>query len=63
MGIFDFLYDNWKTVSVENRSIPILTYFFETKLVRQDVIKRCEKIAKAVHGDMNIIDLLSKFKV
>ena len=49
--------------SVENRDTPILTYFLETKLVRQDVIERCEKVAKAVHADINIMDLLSKFKV
>ena len=48
--------------SVENRDIQILNYFLETKLVRQDVIERCEKIAKAVHGDINIIDLLVKYK-
>ena len=46
---------------VENRDLPLLKYFLETKLVREDVIARCLVIAQTGHEDRNIIELLSKF--
>ena len=46
---------------VENRDLPLLKYFLETKLVREDVIDRCLVIAQKGHEDRNIIELLSKF--
>ena len=39
------------------KGLPLLKYFLETKLVRQDVIDRCLVIAQ----NRNIIELLSKF--
>ena len=46
---------------VENRDLPLLKYFLETKLVREDVIDRCLVIAQKGHEDRNIIELLSNF--